>query len=281
MTSLPISSEQAEPLLGAGRTADVFLVEEKKVLKLYKSFISAETVEREFLVTQTAHQAGLPVPQAYEIIRRQDRYGILFERIQGISLLGAIQRHPTQLIALATQLAELHVRLNSLPAPQNPPRQYDQILSDIEHSNSLTAEKKARIVHLLDALPQGEVLCHGDFHPDNVLLTDHGPIVIDWMTGTRGNACADFVRTLMIMGTSALPKQIPPLQRALLTLFRNTLVGTYRSQYLKRNPQALHDLFVWQIPLLAARLMEVSDYPDEKALILKRIDQLLEKTHAA
>ena len=41
----------------------------------------------------------------------------------------------------------------------------------------------------------GDKLCHGDFHPGNVLLTEKGAVVIDWMTASICNPWADMART--------------------------------------------------------------------------------------
>jgi Ser/Thr protein kinase RdoA (MazF antagonist) len=155
------------------------------------------------------------------------------------------------------------------------PSQREQILFGLDHADGLAPEQKNRILQVLATLPDGESLCHGDFHPDNVLLTAKGPIIIDWMTGTRGNPAADLARSLVILETSALPPHIPALQRNLFDLVRKTLVNTYRSQYLLRSPYSKQELNAWQIPLLGARLFEVSEYPLEKALLLKRIDKQL------
>ena len=37
-------------------------------------------------------------------------------------------------------------------------------------------------------------------HPANVVLTAEGPVVIDWIDATLGNALADVARSAIIMG---------------------------------------------------------------------------------
>ena len=36
----------------------------------------------------------------------------------------------------------------------------------------------------LDGLPDGNALCHGKFNLENVLISAHGPIAIDWGRAT-------------------------------------------------------------------------------------------------
>ena len=40
-------------------------------------------------------------------------------------------------------------------------------------------EWKSKAHTMLNALPDGDFLCHGDFHPDNVMMTSGDPVLID------------------------------------------------------------------------------------------------------
>ena len=52
----------------------------------------------------------------------------------------------------------------------------------------------------INALPQGNMLLHGDFHPGNVLIsTEHRPIVIDFMNVCSGPALYDIARTYVLL----------------------------------------------------------------------------------
>jgi Phosphotransferase enzyme family len=275
MTTIQNSVQEPGDLIGAGRTADVYAWGNDRVLKLYKSWMPVSVVEREFEVTRAAHQAGLPVPETLQMVERDGCHGIVFERVRGASLMQELQRHPWRLFAIASQLAELHVLINRCPAPESLPLQKEAILSSIERVEGLSPEIKGAALNALAALPAGNSLCHGDFHPDNILLTEHGPMIIDWMTGTRGSPAADLIRTVMILQTSALPPNIPALSRRLLDVFRRLLVAVYRRRYLRCIPLTPSEMSVWQLPLLTARLSELSSYPAEKTAILKRIQPLI------
>ena len=67
----------------------------------------------------------------------------------------------------------------------------------------------------LAGLPDGDQLCHGDFRPDNLVLTASGPVVLDWMTATRGVPVADVVRTLMAAeGARSVRSGARPIRRS-------------------------------------------------------------------
>ena len=48
-------------------------------------------------------------------------------------------------------------------------------------------------------MPKHTKVCHGDFNPTNIIITDTGiPYVIDWAHATQGNASADVARTYLL-----------------------------------------------------------------------------------
>ena len=52
-----------------------------------------------------------------------------------------------------------------------------------------------------------DVLLHRDLHPQNVILTQNGPVLIDWEGAARGPAIADVAMTWVIIGFSSIPGQ--------------------------------------------------------------------------
>ena len=49
----------------------------------------------------------------------------------------------------------------------------------------------AGILTLIDRLPSGDRLCHGDLNPGNVIMTAEGPRLIDWTEAKRAPAVFD------------------------------------------------------------------------------------------
>jgi aminoglycoside phosphotransferase (APT) family kinase protein len=52
---------------------------------------------------------------------------------------------------------------------------------------------------------RGDRLVHLDLHPENVLLSPNGPVVIDWSNAARGDADDDVALTWAILDTSDIP----------------------------------------------------------------------------
>jgi uncharacterized protein (TIGR02172 family) len=192
-------------LVGKGFTSNVYEWGERRVLKLFHEWVPACRVEREHRITQAIFAAGLPAPATYELLRVEDRLGIVFERVEGVSMLNVVQAKPWTLFTAVKQLADLHHQIHRCAGPGELPSQREWIAGGIDRSTVLSASEKQAAQRALSDLPDGTAICHGDFHPDNVLFSTRGPIVIDWETATRGNPLGDVACTSRLMKGASLP----------------------------------------------------------------------------
>ncbi len=191
-------------LVGRGFTADVYAWGPGRVLKLFHPGQDRERSEREFRTTRAVHAAGLPVPAAHELVEVAGRWGVVFERVEGPSLLDHVRARPWTLPWSVRLLAELHTRVHRCPAPGGLPTHRESIADRITAA-PLSAEARAAARRRLAALPDGEVVCHGDFHPGNVLVTRRGPMIIDWGRAARGHPLGDVACTARLIRTAGLP----------------------------------------------------------------------------
>jgi uncharacterized protein (TIGR02172 family) len=267
---------QPGPLIGKGRTADVYTHGPDRILKLYQPWMPAQVVQREYEITRAALTAGLPVPAADALLELDGRCGIVFERLEGPSMLKELAARPWRLLASARLLGELHARVHACAAPQYLPAQQAQIADGIRAAKELSQDVQEICLRRLAALPEGASFCHGDFHPDNILMTPRGPYIIDWQTGTCGQPLADVARTCLLFETSALPPGTPPAARLLVNASRSLIQSVYLRRYFQLRPAGRRALDTWRLPLLAARLREVDAYPAEARLILERMRVIVE-----
>jgi aminoglycoside phosphotransferase (APT) family kinase protein len=266
---------QKGALIGRGRTADVYAWGEDRILKLYQAHMPGRLVEQEYYYTRAAQAAGIPVPATDQLIVVDGRCGIIFERLEGPSMLKTLAIKPWRIIEMARLLGELHARVHACPAPLVLPSQRQQIENGIQAAKDLPAKIEEASLACLAQLPEGNSLCHGDFHPDNILMTSRGPVIIDWMTGRRGNPLADVCRTLLIFQTTALPAGSPLHLRVLAKTFGKLSETVYRTRYLQLRPASVLQIDAWRLPLMVARLSEVEEYPKENRLLLARINAII------
>lgn len=242
---------KSRQLVGKGYSSDVYAWGEGRILKLFRGGAARERAHREFAVTRTVHAAGLPAPAAYEVIEVEGRWGIVFERIEGASMLESTQARPWTVFSVIRQFAELHARIHGHEAPAGLPSLRERIAARIDASDSPETDKQAARARLAE-LPDGTALCHGDFHPENVLLTRQGPVVIDWSSGSRGDPIGDVAWTSHLMRTASLPPWTPGYMHLILKCLRSAMHRSYLDRYFRFRPGTPCQVEAWRTPLAFA-----------------------------
>jgi uncharacterized protein (TIGR02172 family) len=247
-----------------GRTADVYDWADGEVLKLYRSEYSTDIIEQERAVSEIVNRAGIPSPEVGDIVEVEGRYGIVFERIAGLSMLHAISRSPWLTVRYAKMLAGLQARLHEVGGPKDLPSQRERLARKIRLAGKRLDEATiAKALVILDSLPDGSSLCHGDFHPDNILMTSSGPVIIDCVDVGRGNPVCDVARTSILVNMAAIPED--KSNSRLLSLGRTLSHAAYIKAYSKIRPIDRAELDKWRIVNAAGRLCE--RIPEEKRLV--------------
>ena len=200
-------------VVGEGATTKVYR-DGDKAIKLYPDGASLEQIEAERKRQMLARQIGLCVPEVYEITRFADgTIGLEMQYIAGEPLMQANMSLKEVRHALLT-LVELQRDIHQ-QSGDGFPHQSEAIKWKIDRNSYIEEETKAQLFDLLETLMgEANILCHGDFHPLNVLKEDATYWVIDWVDATSGNPKADVCRTYLILKQFA-----PELADGYLTLF--------------------------------------------------------------
>jgi aminoglycoside phosphotransferase (APT) family kinase protein len=127
---------------------------------------------------------------------------------------------------------------------------------------------RAPVLAALSKLPGGDALCHGDFHPGNVLLADSGPSIIDWFDAVSGDPAADIARTLLLLQYSRAPSD------GALESVRSELTALYLHEYRRLREVSSDALQAWALPVATARLAEPIA-GQERTTLLRLIEGML------
>jgi aminoglycoside phosphotransferase (APT) family kinase protein len=158
-------------LVGTGRDADVFALDGERVLRRYRA--AGRSAEREAAVMEHARAHDLPVPEVFDV----DGPDLVMARVVGPTMADALVRRPWTMPQHARALARLHEQVHAVPAPD----------------------------WLASPTGDGAALLHLDLHPENVLLTCSGPVVIDWTNAARGPAEVDVADTWLVISAGDAP----------------------------------------------------------------------------
>ncbi len=223
-------------LVGRGYQCDVFALGEGKVLKVFKPGADRSWIEREFAVTRILRKAGLPVPAVFDIVEIDGRTGIVYERIHGPLLSAAVLADPGKAKPLARGMAELHAKIHSVSIRELP-SQRERLKKRIGTARQLAPQERDAALRLLDTLPDGGVVCHGDLNLNNVIVSPKGMVAIDWDNGCRGNPLADVARAVLLLNNAHCHFPDPAEREAI-----DALAKRFRDEYLDAYFQLAGDL---------------------------------------
>jgi len=119
----------------------------------------------------------------------------------------------------------------------------------------------------LSGLPDGSSICHGDFHPGNILLASNRVVVIDWIDASRGNPLADVARTSIIFLGAAASSQI---RNYPMKIFIRLFHAVYLRCYFQLQPGGEAEYYRWLPIVAAARLSE--NIPDLEQWLVQRAE---------
>jgi uncharacterized protein (TIGR02172 family) len=254
-----------DPPIAIGFTAEVYAWKDGQVLKLFNQGISESNVEKEARLARIVHASGLPVPAVGEVVKIGERFGLEYERVIGTSMLQLFMSKPWRSSFYARMLAELQADMHTRSLTGLPSQR--EILSwKIRHASLLSESLRQAVLTALDNLPEDDKLCHGDFHPNNILLTRLGPVIIDWIDATQGSPILDVARSTLLFGGGPLPPGIPA--RWLVKLLRDRFYRTYLKRYFQINPGDSQQLSHWIPVVAAARLNENIHYDEPRLLAI-------------
>ncbi|GIG66170.1 hypothetical protein Pen01_24650 [Phytomonospora endophytica] len=172
----------------------MYALDERRVLRRYRQGGPTETEAR--LMNYLADH-DYPVPAVHDV----DGTDMVLDRLYGRTMTAMGARAPHRITAFARTLAGLHNRLHTIPAPP--------WLARVE---GFEAGSDDRVLHL-------------DLHPDNVIMTGDGPVVIDWCTARAGEPGLDVASVMVLL--SAMRPPVPWWTRALIAAMRTPLLTAF------------------------------------------------------
>jgi tRNA A-37 threonylcarbamoyl transferase component Bud32 len=151
-------------LLARGEDADVFAIDETRVLRRYRR---RSVPEREVAIMRYVRERGYPAPRVFDVSGAD----LTLERIDGPTMLEDLRRRPWRFGGHALTLARLHKELHAIPPPA--------FLAGV-----------------------GPAVLHLDLHPANVMLAPQGPVLVDWANAARGETAVDVALTAVVLAAA-------------------------------------------------------------------------------
>jgi aminoglycoside phosphotransferase (APT) family kinase protein len=199
------------------------------------------------------------------------RSGLVMDRLEGADLLTIIGRKPWRVFESGRLTGEVHARINAARAPASLPAVRDVVLRGLARLTPSEPAFAEWVGRILERLPDGDALCHGDFHPGQIMLSGDRYAAFDWSGARRGDPLFDCARTRVLLSMGELP---PGTSRALTLLAkvgRRVLLSSYVRAYRRHAAERIDDARVrrWEIVNLAVRMTD--EIPGERPRLLQRL----------
>ena len=168
-----------------------------KSIKVFDAEYSKADVLNEALNQARVEETGLAMPKVFEVTKVDGKWAIISEFIVGTPLNELMDKNPDKMEYYLEMFVDLQMRVHSKTCPMlnKLKDKMNRKISEADIPEVTRYELHTR----LEGMPKHKKVCHGDFNPSNIIITESGmPYIIDWAHATQGNASADIARTYLL-----------------------------------------------------------------------------------
>ena len=192
-----ISVEECD-LVGRGANGEVYRLKDETIVKVFFPGEDLNNVKKEAEIAHVVFELGLPVVIPYDtVLIEGGRYGNVYEVLGSKTLSETIEAEPENFDRWITEYVDLYRMVHetdgsgkALPSSKDLYRRY---LS--ESAGWYSKEEMDQLLRLLESIPDRNTLIHGDYHPNNIMISDGELIMIDLGDFSTGHPVFDFLAT--------------------------------------------------------------------------------------
>ena len=168
-----------------------------RCIKVFNAEYSKADVLNEALNQARIEETGLNIPKILEVTMIDGKWAIVSEYIKGKTLAQLMEEDSekkNEYIELLVDL-QMSVHKKTCPLLNKLKDKMSRKIAETEFDATTRYDLHTR----LEGMPKHNKVCHGDFNPSNIIITEDGtPYIIDWAHATQGNASADVARTYLL-----------------------------------------------------------------------------------
>ncbi len=176
---------------------EMYISDKGTFIKVFDNRYSKADILNEALNQARVEETDLNIPKIIDIECVDGKWAIEMDYIAGTTLAALMKAHPEK----EDEYLDMFVGLQRTVLSKRVPmlnKLKDKMQGRISMAH-LDATTRYDLHTRLDSLPKHYNLCHGDFNPSNIIITEDGtPYIIDWAHATQGNASADVARTYLM-----------------------------------------------------------------------------------
>lgn len=177
-----------------------------KIAKVFNETKPVSDVFNEALNLARINECGIRSPKALEVTKLEgDEAGwaLITTKVPGVTLAEKIEAEPQRFGEYLEQFVDLQIEIHGYTSPLLN-RQDDKYARMINSLEAINATTRYNLLERLDGLKKGTAVCHGDFNPSNVIVSEDGTLsVCDWAHATQGAPAADVAMTYLLFSLTS------------------------------------------------------------------------------
>lgn len=177
-----------------------------KIAKVFNETKPVSDVFNEALNLARINECGIRSPKALEVTKLEgDEAGwaLITTKVPGVTLAEKIEAEPQRFGEYLEQFVDLQIEIHGYTSPLLN-RQGDKYARMINSLEAINATTRYNLLERLDGLKKGTAVCHGDFNPSNVIVSEDGTLsVCDWAHATQGAPAADVAMTYLLFSLTS------------------------------------------------------------------------------
>ncbi len=169
------------------------------VKEFCEGFPKAEVLNEALCNARVEDIEALHVPKILGVEIVDGKWSIIKEYVAGKTLQQLMDENPDKIQEYMDKMVDLHLQIHAQTCPLLN-KLKEKTIRSIKALTQLDESMRYELLTRLDGMPKHTKLCHGDFNPENIIVSDDGNwYVIDWVHASQGNASADVARTYLLL----------------------------------------------------------------------------------
>lgn len=168
-----------------------------RCIKLFNEGYCKADILNEACNQARIEETGIHVPKVLEVAMIDGKWAIISEYIQGRTFADLMSEHSDEIDAYLGRFVDIQKSILSQKCPG---------LNELKHKMNrkisqadIDATTRYELHTRLHGLTQEDSICHGDFNPTNIIISQDGtPYILDWSHVTQGHRAGDAARTYLL-----------------------------------------------------------------------------------
>ena len=236
------------------KTKSIYRDNENTIKLFVEHYSKADILNEALNQARIEENTDLKIARLREVTKIDNRWAIVSDHIDGNSLEGLMNNNPERVdeyIELFVKI-QLEVQSKKVPLLNDMKEKYRR---RITKTHLIDDNTRYELLQRLESMSNYEHVCHGDFNPSNIIITESGEhFIIDWAHVTQGNAAGDAAMTYLLFCKEG----------------KNDLAEKYLVKFSEMSQIEKHEIQRW-IPIVAVNQL-TKEVKEEETFLRKWID---------